>query len=97
MEKLMAQIMKMKQQDRVAFAHGLLMNLEKSGDITCWNFWEKETVREIANEGVETEITDEDLAGLMGRLNREWDGLAQDDWQTFSDRLNKHKKDMRIK
>ena len=89
--------MKMKRGDRVALAHGLLMELEKSGDITCWNFWERETVKEIAEERVSGNFTDSDLNGLMGRLNKEWDSLSQHDWEVFTDRTGKHLKDMRLK
>ncbi len=87
----------MKREDRVALAHGLLMELEKAEDITCWNFWERQTVKEIALENINGKISEAELTGLMGRLNKEWDSLAQHDWEKFSDNLNKHLKQMRIK
>ena len=88
--------MKMKSRDRIALAHGLLMNLEKSGDITCWNFWERETIKELIEENAKT-CTESDLQGVMGRLTKEHDGLAQDDWQAFSGRVTKHCNDMNIR
>jgi hypothetical protein len=97
MEHIIAKIMKMKREDRVALAHGLLMELEKAEDITCWNFWERQTVKEIALENINGKISEAELTGLMGRLNKEWDSLAQHDWEKFSDNLNKHLKQMRIK
>lgn len=97
MEHIINKIMNMKREDRVALAHGLLMELEKSGDITCWNFWERQTVKEIAEESVTSKFKEQDLNGLIGRLNKEWDSQSQRDWEVFSDKVSKHLKDMRIK
>ena len=83
--------------DRIALAHGLLMNLEKSGDITCWNFWERETVKELIEESTDKTCQPEDLKGVMGRLNKEHDSLTQKDWEEFSARIDKHTKAMRLR
>jgi hypothetical protein len=97
MEQIVNKIMKMPHADRVAVAHGLLMELEKAGSITCWNFWERETVKEIVEERIVGDCTEADLEGIMGRLNKEHDGLAQDDWHDFSDRITKHVKAMKMR
>ena len=97
MEHLINKIMKMPHEDRVALAHGLLMELEKAGSITCWNFWERETVKEIVEERCTGKCSESELNGIMGRLNKEHDGLAQDDWHNFSDRITKHVKAMKMR
>ena len=89
--------MRMPHADRVALAHGLLMELEKAGSITCWNFWERETVKEIVDERITGECTEADLDGIMGRLNKEWDNQSQEDWSNFTDKVNHHLKMMRLK
>lgn len=96
MENIVNNIMGMKSRDRIALAHGLLMNLEKSGDITCWNFVERETIKEIIEERCTGECSSFELEGIMQRLNKEHDRLAQDDWNALSDRITKHVKDMKM-
>lgn len=88
--------MKLPHEDRVAVAHGLLMELEKAGDITCWNFWERETVKEIIEENCTGECSSFELEGIMQRLNEEHNGLSQPDWNGISDRIAKHVKAMKM-
>ena len=92
MEQLMNKVLAMKPADRVAFAHGLMMNLEKSKDITQWQFWERQTVKEIMEENLSNRrATEAEVDKVMAITNSAWNNEAQmqNDWNKFSDLLAK--------
>lgn len=87
----------MKPVDRVACAHGLLMHLEKSGDITCWNFWERETVKELVEDCIGRKPADAEVTFVMGLLTKDWDASSADDWAKFTHEIHKQSKRLRLR
>lgn len=61
---------------RISIAHRLLMKLEEKKDITRWQFWDRYSVREQAEEIVEHEISQEGLDIIMGKLSDKWNQVS---------------------
>ena len=61
---------------RISIAHRLLMKLEEKKDITRWQFWDRYSVREQAEEIAEHEINQEGLDIIMGKLSDKWNQVS---------------------
>lgn len=96
MENIVKGIMKMSRAERTAIAHGLLMELEKEGDITCWQFWERDTVKELMEENLERDVNNLELTMTMNELNRYWLDLSVSDFHSFRGTIDKTLKKVKI-
>ena len=96
MENIVKGIMKMSRAERTAIAHGLLMELEKAGDVTCWQFWERETVKELMEENLERVVDGLELTKTMNALNRHWNGISESDFHAFRGTINDTLKKVKI-
>ena len=97
MEKLMKQVLAMSEEDRIAFAHGLLLNLEKQELIANWQFWEKDTIKELLEQDLDRDIDPSEVSKVIASLNAEWLTLAQKDWDAFTNTLSKHRNKVGLK
>lgn len=61
---------------RISIAHRLLMKLEEKKDITRWQFWDRHSVCEQAEEIAEHEISQEGLDIIMGKLSDKWNQVS---------------------
>lgn len=61
---------------RISIAHRLLMKLEEKKDITRWQFWDRFSVAEQAEEILEHEISQEGLDIIMGKLSAKWNQVS---------------------
>lgn len=96
MENIVKGIMKMSRAERTAIAHGLLMELEKEGDVTCWQFWERDTVKELMEENLERSVDGLELTKAMNALNRYWNNLSEADFHEFRGTINDTLKKLKI-
>ena len=61
---------------RIAIAQCLLVELEEKKDITRWNFWERQSVKEHSEEIAEEELSEEQVDQIMDNLNTEWNHVS---------------------
>ena len=61
---------------RIAIAQCLLVELEAKKDITRWQFWERESVKEHGEEIAEKELSEKQVDKIMINLNAEWNDAS---------------------
>lgn len=76
---------------RVSIAHRLLMKLEEKKDITRWEFWDREQVREHGSEIADAHLSDEQVDKIMESLNYDWNNPRTSirSTEVFTDALGK--------
>ena len=57
---------------RIAIAHRLLMGLEEKKDITRWQFWDRQSVKEHGQELADRTLTDTEVTDIMDALTKDW-------------------------
>ena len=90
-ENITDTIMSMDSETRIEVANTLLIKLEHSKDITRWQFWDRVSVKDHAEELAERELDTITVNSIMDKLNSDWNTprFSLRDTDAFTEAVNK--------